>query len=179
MRELDKVNIICHYSKIYVPQSIRRRVLYWYHFYKNRWQQTCKKIRQVFYWKCLVTQGELFTKMCKICQQFKKRNTLYGNLSPKNIAELKPWDTVHVDLIVPYRLTIWTYQVYMHQILQFQFCYVLRQKISIKNISLFELLTYLVRLIMQLWLCDKAFPITYLSGFFASLPPPGWLRQKW
>ena len=23
-------------------------------------------------------------------------------MSPKNIAELKPWDTVHVDLIVPY-----------------------------------------------------------------------------
>ena len=40
--------------------------------------------------------------MCKTCQNFKKRQTNYGHLPPKNIAELKPWVTVHVDLIVPY-----------------------------------------------------------------------------
>ena len=33
---------------------------------------------------------------------FKKRKTLYGYLPPKNITELKPWDLVHVDLIVLY-----------------------------------------------------------------------------
>ena len=30
------------------------------------------------------------------------RKTLYVNLPPKNIAELKLWDLVHVDLIGPY-----------------------------------------------------------------------------
>ena len=34
-------------------------------------------------------------------KQFKKRKTVYGCLSPKNIAELKPWELVHVDLIGP------------------------------------------------------------------------------
>ena len=44
--------------------------------------------------------------MCKTCQQFKKRKTIYGHLPPKNIAELKPWDLVHVDLIGPYSKSI-------------------------------------------------------------------------
>ena len=48
-------------------------------------------------------QADLFAKTCKIYQQFKNRKTLYGHLPPKNIAEIKPWDSVHVDLIVPYR----------------------------------------------------------------------------
>ena len=39
--------------------------------------------------------------MCK-SQHFKKRKTLYGHLPPKNIAELKPWDLVHVELIGPH-----------------------------------------------------------------------------
>ena len=35
MQELDNVEIICYDSKIYVPQSMRRRVLDWYHLYLN------------------------------------------------------------------------------------------------------------------------------------------------
>ena len=53
---------------------------------------------------------ELFAKRCKIFQQFKKRNTLYGHLQPNNTAELKPWDLVHVDLIGPYRKSIIQHQ---------------------------------------------------------------------
>ena len=48
----------------------------------------------------------MFAKMYKTCQQLKNRKTLYGNLPPKNIAELKPWDTVHVDLIGTYSKSI-------------------------------------------------------------------------
>ena len=44
--------------------------------------------------------------MCKTCQQFKKRKTLYGHLPPKNIAEPKPWDIVHFDLIGTYITSI-------------------------------------------------------------------------
>ena len=35
MEELDGEDIICYDTKIYVPQSMRRRVLDWYHFYLN------------------------------------------------------------------------------------------------------------------------------------------------
>ena len=89
---------------MYVPQSLRRRVLDWYHFYINH---PCgsiidKTIREVCYWKGVVTQAELFAKTCNTCQQFKKRKTIYGYHPPKNIAELKIWDTVHVDLLGTY-----------------------------------------------------------------------------
>ena len=47
-------------------------------------------------------QAELYTNPCKICQNFKKRNTIYGRLSPKNIVELKLCNMVHVDLIFQY-----------------------------------------------------------------------------
>ena len=46
-------------------------------------------------------QADLFALTCKICQKFKNRETLYGHLRPKNITELKTWDTVHVDLTGP------------------------------------------------------------------------------
>ena len=108
MQALDDVKIICYDRKIYVPQSMRRRVLYWYHFYLNRPDgcRLAKTILEVCYRKGLFTQSELFAKTCKIFQQFKNRKTLYGHLPPKNISELKPWYLVHVDLIGPYSNSI-------------------------------------------------------------------------
>ena len=54
----------------------------------------------------------------------------------------------------------------MHHIPQFYFCNILRWKMSINSLSLFELLTYLARLSKQIRLCEKAFPITHPSEFF-------------
>ena len=107
-QELDDVKIICYDSKIYVLLSLRKRALDWYHFYLNRpsGSRLSKTVREVCYWKGLVTQEELFAKMCKTRQQLKKRKTLYGHLPSKNIAEIKPWNTVHVDLIGPYSKSI-------------------------------------------------------------------------
>ena len=87
---------------------MRRRVLDWYNLYLNHSGGSIivKTIWEVCYWKGLVKKSELFDKMCKTCQQFKNRKTLYGHLPPKNTTELKPWDTVHVDLIGPYSKSI-------------------------------------------------------------------------
>ena len=51
-----------------------RRVLDWYHLHLNHpgGIRLAKKIRDVCYWKGLVTQAEMFAEMCKIFQQFKK-----------------------------------------------------------------------------------------------------------
>ena len=108
MQALDNVKIICYDRKIYVPQSMCRCVLYWYHFYLNHSSDSriAKKIREVCCWKDLVLQADLFTKTCNTCQQFKNRKTIYGHMPTKNIAELKPWDSMHVDLIGPYRKSI-------------------------------------------------------------------------
>ena len=90
MQALNDVEIICYDSKIYVSQSLCRRVLYLYHFYLNHpgGSRLAEIIREICYWKSLFTQTDLFSNMCKICQQFKKKRNIYGNLPTKNIAEL-------------------------------------------------------------------------------------------
>ena len=83
-------------------------MLDWYHLYLNHpgGVRILKTILVVFYWKGLVTQVELYSKPFKICHQFKNRNNIYGNLPSNNIAEVKPWDSVHVELIGPYSKSI-------------------------------------------------------------------------
>ena len=61
-----------------------------------------QKPQEVCYWKGIFTQADLYAKPGKICEQFKNENILYGRLPPKNIAELKPWDAVYVNLLVSY-----------------------------------------------------------------------------
>ena len=51
-------------------------------------------------------QADMFAKTYNICKQLKNRKTLYGHVSPKNIAELKLWESVHADMIGPYINTI-------------------------------------------------------------------------
>ena len=48
--------------------------------------------------------SEQFVKMCKICQQYKKRRK-YGHVPAKTIEDLMPWRTMHIDLIGPYSIT--------------------------------------------------------------------------
>ena len=91
MKELNSIEIICYDRKIFVPQSLCRRVIDCYHFYLNHpgGSRIAKIIWEVYYYKVLVTQAELLSKMCKTCQKFRKRKTIYGHLPPNNIAELK------------------------------------------------------------------------------------------
>ena len=109
---LDQVKIIFYGRRIYIPKTMCRHVLDWYHLYLNypNISRLDKKTREVCYWISLVTQTELHDKPFKMCQKFKNRKTLYGRLPPKNISELKLWDTVHVDLIVTYSKSIRQYQ---------------------------------------------------------------------
>ena len=69
---------------------MRRRVLDWYHFYLNHPGGSIlkKTIRELCYWKVLVTQEELFARTCNNFQHFKNIKTLYGHLPYKNIAEI-------------------------------------------------------------------------------------------
>ena len=80
---------------------MRRHVIYWYHLCLNQpgGSRLAKIIREVCHWTGLVAQSELNANLYKICQQFKNRKTIYGDLPPDNIAELKMWDSVHVYLI--------------------------------------------------------------------------------
>ena len=52
----------------------------------------------------------ILCKRCPDCQKHKPRRNKYGHLPPKNVGDLIPWDTVHVDLIGPYSLTAKQFQ---------------------------------------------------------------------
>ena len=59
--------------------------------------------RQHFYWKGLRTTVHDVCKKFPTCQRAKTTNQKYGKLSPKQ-AETNTWDTLCVDLIVPYTI---------------------------------------------------------------------------
>ena len=107
-QELEDIKLIFYNNKIYVPQSLRRRTLNWYHFYLNHpgGERLAATLKQVCNWKGITNQSRQLARVCEICQKFKRRTTRYGHLPPKIIAELKPWDTVHIDLIGPYSVYV-------------------------------------------------------------------------
>jgi hypothetical protein len=109
---IDDVEIYFLNSKIYVPKSLRRRTLDWYHFYLNHpgGDRLAKTLQEVCEWKGITTQAKQHAKRCKSCQKFKRRAARYGHVPPMNIAQLKPWDTVHIDLIGPYTKTVKQHQ---------------------------------------------------------------------
>ena len=106
-KTLDNVKLVMFEDRIYVPQKLRQRTINWYHHYlchpgEDRLYNTMKG---VCYWKGMKTQIRDFCKRCSVCQRGKKRKRKYGHLPPKNVDDLVPWETVHVDLIGPYSLT--------------------------------------------------------------------------
>ena len=51
-----------------------------------------------------------FCKRCADCQKHKPRKIKYGHVPPKNVGRLASWETVHVDLVGPYKVTTKQYQ---------------------------------------------------------------------
>ena len=60
-------------------------------------------LRQHFDWRGLRTTVHDVCKKCPTCQRAKTKNQKYGKLQPKQ-AETNPWETLCVDLIVPYTI---------------------------------------------------------------------------
>ena len=95
-----------HEDKIYVPSALRKRTLEWYHYYLNHpgGERLYKTLNRVCYWKGMTYQVTRFCERCPDCQKHKPRKRKYGQLPPKNVGELVPWSTVHVNLIGPYSI---------------------------------------------------------------------------
>ncbi len=110
------IKLIFYKNKMYIPaQSLRRHTLNWYHhFYLNHpggERLLAATLNQVCNWKGITNQSWQFTRVCETCQKFKKRVTRYGHLPHKTIAELKSWDTIHIDpLIGPYLVNVKNYK---------------------------------------------------------------------
>ena len=93
-QELEDFELILFHKKIYARLTLRRRVLYWCHFYLNHpgGIRPANKPLKVYYRKVLMSQVELYIKTSKKCQHFKKRKTIYEYLPPMITAALKPWN---------------------------------------------------------------------------------------
>jgi Integrase zinc binding domain len=95
----------CVKDKIYIPQSLRQRVLSWYHEYllhpgQTRMEQT---IRNTMTWPGLTQDVERLCSTCPVCQLTKQERKKYGLIPPK-IAESDPWVMVCVDLVGPFTI---------------------------------------------------------------------------
>lgn len=108
MSVLDDIEFIMYRDRLYVPKTLRERTLGWFHHYLNHpgGDRLGNTIGQTCYWPGLMNEAKRHVKRCKICNEFKVKSRKYGHLPPKIVGELKPWDTVHIDLIGPYSVTI-------------------------------------------------------------------------
>ena len=100
MQHIEGYDLLCNKDKIYIPQSLRQKVLSWYHEYVLHPGQTRteKIIRNTMAWPGLKQDLERLCSPCQVCQLTKKERKKYELLPPK-IAESDPWVMVCVDLV--------------------------------------------------------------------------------
>ena len=100
-------NLICRNDKIVIPDTLKMKVLEWYHIqlcHPGR-DRTYKTISQHFYWTHMYKDVEKYCRKCPKCQLTKTGKLKYGKLPAKE-AECIPWQKLCVDLIGPYNIPI-------------------------------------------------------------------------
>ena len=105
LKRVEGKELITYKGKIYIPTSLRTRILHWYHTYlvhpgSTRMLQT---IQTTMHWHGIRQQVEDYVKTCPVCQLTKKQRKKYGHLPAKK-AETTPWKRVNVDLVGPYTI---------------------------------------------------------------------------
>ena len=105
MQHIEGHDLLCYKDKIYIPQSLRQKVLSWYHEYLLHPGQTRteKTIRNTMTWPGLTQDVERLCSTCPVCQLTKRERKKYGLLPPKT-AESDPWVMVCVDLVGPFTI---------------------------------------------------------------------------
>ena len=103
---LEDASLITFKNRIYLPTTLRARVIEWYHEYLSHPGQTRmdKTMSQTLYWPKMAAQIDNHVKKCKKCQLSKNPRKEYGHLPPKQWDKLVPWQRVDVDLIGPFKI---------------------------------------------------------------------------
>jgi hypothetical protein len=98
--------VITYDNKIYIPQSLRKRIVWWYHTYLKHPGITRVEatLRQNLTWPNLKNDVEAAVKNCHECQIGKKVTKKYGYLSEKLSERPIAWNRVDVDLIGPLKI---------------------------------------------------------------------------
>jgi hypothetical protein len=84
-RTVERSTVITYNNKIYIPISLRKRIVWWYHTYLQhpgitRMEAT---LRQSLTWPNLRNDVEAAVKNCHECQIGKKVRKKYGDI-PEN-----------------------------------------------------------------------------------------------
>ena len=105
LKEVEGKDLIMYKNKIYIPSTLKDRVMDWYHTYLVHPGSTrmLSTMQLIVHWHGIRKDVENFVKTCDICQRCKKNKKKYGHLPPKQ-AETIPWKRVNVDLIGPYTI---------------------------------------------------------------------------
>ena len=103
--KMTKSDLWMYQNKIYVPAALQQQVLKWYHEMLchpgiNRMKCT---ITKHLTWPTLNKDVEEYVKKCHNCQVAKSHRGDYGKL-PSREANLRPWRTLCVDCIGPYKV---------------------------------------------------------------------------
>jgi Integrase zinc binding domain len=85
MQHIEGYDLLCYKDKIYIPQSLRKKLLSWYHEYLLHPGQTRneKTIRNTMTWPGLTQDFERLCSTCPLCQLTKKERKKYGLMPPK------------------------------------------------------------------------------------------------
>ena len=100
------INLVHYHDRIYVPQTLCKRVIKWYHCYLQHpgGDRLAHTFTKVFSWSGIVDQAQKICITCKDCQKFKMRNSKCGLLPTKDAENLNPWHIVCVYLIGTYTI---------------------------------------------------------------------------
>ena len=105
LKTIEGKEIIMYEDKIYVPDTLKDRVMEWYHTLLVHAGSTrmLSTIQATMNWHGIRKDIDTYVKTCHTCQITKKQKKKYGHLPPKT-AETTPSKRVNVDLIGPYTI---------------------------------------------------------------------------
>jgi hypothetical protein len=119
-KRVDGHNVIFLNNKIYIPKTLRKEILKWYHttLHHPGIVRTEKSIKSHLTWPGVRTDIEQYIQKLRICQLRKNPRKKYGYLSKQDIDPRKkygysskqdinqdPWHTICVYTIGPYSVT--------------------------------------------------------------------------
>ena len=107
-QNVEGTEMIMYNKKLCIPKVLCRHMINWYHHFLCHpgGDRLAKTLNQVCEWKGMTNQCKDFCKKCKVCQKYKSRSRKYGRLPPKKVNPITPWQTVHVNLVGPYKASV-------------------------------------------------------------------------
>ena len=99
--------LVVRENRIVLPTTLAKRAVEWYHTTLCHPGETRTELTmaQHYCWKGMKNTIKQVCSRCPTCQLTKKTSQKLGHLTPKK-AEIRPWETLCIDLIGPYKIGV-------------------------------------------------------------------------